>query len=639
MRLTRPDDWVAPLLDAVRPLPPARPRPDRARHPHRARPRRRRGRGHAARRRVPDRAVRRARRSPPASPTGSGAVPHLQTADEVAADLRAAHERLAAAGSVVVVGGGAAAVSSALNVATRWPDKQVDLCFPGDRALPQHHPRVWSHVRTRLSAAGVTRSTPATAPSFPTACPRPDRPRARRAGPPARSRCRPTPCSGRSGGSGPTPTGCPRSCSTSDGFVRVLPTLQSLERPEVFAIGDVAATDPLRSSARNRADHLLADNIRAHLAGKRLQDLPSTRCPLGLGRRPATDGLQVFAPSGRPVPPPDLVVRRVMYPWIVRRGIYKGVVRERDDAGLRVAGPPSSCSEAVMRRTPVVAHRRCPVALSGTLTATAAPAPAPRGTRPRSRARPRCRPVRDVQRLPQPQRRGPAGQRPVDARQPAGAQRRRDHPAGRPGRRAHQRVRLRARGSRPVPRQLPRGRAERRRPDRVPVRVHRAVQHRRPERLRPQQQRRGLGRRRRLRLRALPRPVRPGRLLEVPDPDRPRPAPSSTSCGRTCRARCCPTTRRRPRPPTGTHPRSRRSSGSRRSRTGTCRSGSARSIVHFLVSHPTPPTFDGAEDRNGTRNHDEIRFWADYIGGRKRVGVHLRRRGPARRPQAAAQRS
>ena len=35
--------------------------------------------------------------------------------------------------------------------------------------------------------------------------------------------------------------------------------------------------------------------------------------------------------------------------------------------------------------------------------------------------------------------------------------------------------------------------------------------------------------------------------------------------------------------------------------------------VHFLVSHPTPPVFDGPEDRNGTRNSDEIRFWADYI--------------------------
>jgi Endonuclease/Exonuclease/phosphatase family len=38
-----------------------------------------------------------------------------------------------------------------------------------------------------------------------------------------------------------------------------------------------------------------------------------------------------------------------------------------------------------------------------------------------------------------------------------------------------------------------------------------------------------------------------------------------------------------------------------------------RERVHFLVSHPTPPVFDGPEDRNGTRNHDEIRFWADYV--------------------------
>jgi hypothetical protein len=41
--------------------------------------------------------------------------------------------------------------------------------------------------------------------------------------------------------------------------------------------------------------------------------------------------------------------------------------------------------------------------------------------------------------------------------------------------------------------------------------------------------------------------------------------------------------------------------------------------VHFLTAHPTPPTFDGAEDRNGKRNHDEIRLWADYIAGGERA--------------------
>lgn len=38
-------------------------------------------------------------------------------------------------------------------------------------------------------------------------------------------------------------------------------------------------------------------------------------------------------------------------------------------------------------------------------------------------------------------------------------------------------------------------------------------------------------------------------------------------------------------------------------------------VLHILASHPTPPAFDGPEDRNGKRNHDEIRLWADYIAG------------------------
>jgi hypothetical protein len=36
-------------------------------------------------------------------------------------------------------------------------------------------------------------------------------------------------------------------------------------------------------------------------------------------------------------------------------------------------------------------------------------------------------------------------------------------------------------------------------------------------------------------------------------------------------------------------------------------------VIHVLASHPTPPTFDGPEDRNGARNADEIRFWALYL--------------------------
>jgi endonuclease/exonuclease/phosphatase family metal-dependent hydrolase len=35
--------------------------------------------------------------------------------------------------------------------------------------------------------------------------------------------------------------------------------------------------------------------------------------------------------------------------------------------------------------------------------------------------------------------------------------------------------------------------------------------------------------------------------------------------------------------------------------------------LHLLASHPTPPVFDGPEDRNGARNADEIRLWREYI--------------------------
>jgi hypothetical protein len=107
--------------------------------------------------------------------------------------------------------------------------------------------------------------------------------------------------------------------------VRVLPTLQVPGRPEVFSIGDVAATDPIRSSARNRADRMLAANIRAQLAGKPMRSFEPPRSRWGSVLGPQADGLQVFAPSGHPFRFPAWSVRRVLRPWIVRRGIYKGI--------------------------------------------------------------------------------------------------------------------------------------------------------------------------------------------------------------------------------------------------------------------------------------------------------------------------
>ncbi|MBD3664890.1 endonuclease/exonuclease/phosphatase family protein [Sulfitobacter sp. TSTF-M16] len=37
--------------------------------------------------------------------------------------------------------------------------------------------------------------------------------------------------------------------------------------------------------------------------------------------------------------------------------------------------------------------------------------------------------------------------------------------------------------------------------------------------------------------------------------------------------------------------------------------------LHILTFHATPPVFDGPEDRNGRRNHDEAAFWSQFMDG------------------------
>jgi len=250
--------------------------------------------------------------------------PTLQSATEIGADLRAAHDRLAAANSVIVVGGGAAAVSSAANMAITWPDKRIDLYFPGERALGGHHPRIWQRIQGRLTELGVglhpghravlsngfggdeITSEPV---SWSTGQP----PASAEAVLWAIGRVR------------PNTDWLPRELLDERGFVRVTPELRVPGQRAVFAIGDVAATDPLRSSARNRGDALLAHNIRAEFAGRRLRAYraPHRRWGSVLGIQ--ADGLEVFLPTGYAFRFPSWSVERVVMPWIVRWGMYRGV--------------------------------------------------------------------------------------------------------------------------------------------------------------------------------------------------------------------------------------------------------------------------------------------------------------------------
>lgn len=250
--------------------------------------------------------------------------PGLETPDEVAAGIGDAHRSLAEAGSIAVVGGGAAAVGTAWNAAHVWPGKRVDLYFPGERALPAHHGKVWSRLRRELEAAGVG-----------------IHPGHRAVVPERTDRITAGPVSWSTGqdavgadavvwaiGRARPNTGwLPGEILDEDGYVRAGLDLTVPGADGVFAIGDVAATDPLRSSARNFTFKLLARNVRAHLAGRPLKTFKPPARRWGSVTGYQRDGLTVFTASGQRFRIPRLPVDRLIRAQVVDRGYYRGVRR------------------------------------------------------------------------------------------------------------------------------------------------------------------------------------------------------------------------------------------------------------------------------------------------------------------------
>jgi NADH dehydrogenase FAD-containing subunit len=250
--------------------------------------------------------------------------PGLESADEVAAGIDDAHRRLAAARSIAVVGGGAAAVGTAWNAARVWPEKQVDLYFPGERALPEHHRRVWTRVRGELEAAGVG-----------------IHPGHRAVVPPEIDRITADPVSWSTGQddvhadavlwaigrTSPNTGWVAPEILDEAGYVRAGLDLAVPGADGVFAIGDVAATDPLRSSARNFTFKLLARNVRAHLEGRPLKSFQPPKRRWGSVNGYQDDGLVVFTAAGQRFRIPRLPVDRMVRARVVDRGYYRGVRR------------------------------------------------------------------------------------------------------------------------------------------------------------------------------------------------------------------------------------------------------------------------------------------------------------------------
>ena len=251
----------------------------------------------------------------------SGRIEDLAT---VEARVRQHAALLQAARSVAVVGGGASGVSVAYNLKRRRPDQAVHLVHRGAALLPAYPAPTREALTQDLQAAGVQlhlgRSvrTPDRPPTGPTP------------GPVVFSDGDALPVDAAvwtTGAAQPNTDFLPPAWLDAEGFVRVTDTLLVEGETDVFAVGDVAATDPQRSSARNAGHAVVAANVRARLRGRapprRLRPPPPRRWGSVLGLQP--EGMTVYLPKGQRLRFGPWLSRTFLFQLVVRRLLFRGI--------------------------------------------------------------------------------------------------------------------------------------------------------------------------------------------------------------------------------------------------------------------------------------------------------------------------
>lgn len=252
----------------------------------------------------------------------------LESLQEVEQQLQLRHQTIDAAQRIAVVGGGASAVSVCANIKERFPAKDVHLFHSQTQPLPMYHPRTRKRVGQLLHAVGVQLHPgcravlPDTAmgDAFTTQALSFEN---------AESDFKADLCIWAVGNLRPHNAGLPQAFLNAQGFVKVDEYLRVPGAENVFAVGDIAATDPNRCSARNKGFAIAAHNIAATLNGAgRLKAFKPARYRWGsiLGVR--EEGMRVFTPKGRNVRIRRWLVDKLLFPVAVHRMIYKGVSKQ-----------------------------------------------------------------------------------------------------------------------------------------------------------------------------------------------------------------------------------------------------------------------------------------------------------------------
>jgi len=250
----------------------------------------------------------------------------MEDLDRIVEGIEKSASEIAKAKRIAIIGGGATGVSVSANVKAQYPEIDVHFFFTEEQPLPGYHPKVRKRIVARLERDGVVlhpQHRAAIPHGF--ACDRftSDPVEWSTGQPPfeadlvlwAVGRVR------------PNTAFVPRDMLDERGFVKTDEFLRVPGYDDVFAVGDVAASDPNRSSARNWGYRIVASNVRATLEGKanrmKRYEAPPYRWGSILGVQ--QDGLRVFQPNGGSFRFPLWAVRKLLFPIAVGKIIYKGI--------------------------------------------------------------------------------------------------------------------------------------------------------------------------------------------------------------------------------------------------------------------------------------------------------------------------
>lgn len=240
---------------------------------------------------------------------------------EVLHDHDEIEKRIASAPTVAVVGGGPSGVSVADNLA-RCGHQQVHLFHSDELPLPGYHPRARSWIAARLREDGVHVHPSHRAED----------------GTIERDRITSGPITWSTGqepfeadatiwaigGVRPHSGFLPAEVLDPHGFVRVDRNLRVPGHPNVFAVGDVAASDPNRSSARNFGYRIVVANLRRLATGsnRRLAEFRAPKYRWGSVLGVQDDGLVLLQPDGRRIRVPAWFARQVLLRLFVNAYLY-----------------------------------------------------------------------------------------------------------------------------------------------------------------------------------------------------------------------------------------------------------------------------------------------------------------------------